>query len=90
MSRVRELQDLQRVEGLSPEQAEARLREQEQRIGQMFATAELIVADAGGKKGVTGTVTCPVCGGTLRYSIAAGNGHVAAACRTEGCQRWMQ
>lgn len=38
-----------------------------------------------------GTITCPVCTtGTLKYSRAACNGHVHAACTTIGCVRWME
>ncbi len=39
----------------------------------------------------SGTIPCPVCKtGTLRYSRAACNGHVHAACSTTGCVRWME
>jgi len=38
-----------------------------------------------------GSMACPVCKtGNLRYSRAAYNGHVHAACSTEGCVRWME
>lgn len=38
-----------------------------------------------------GTIPCPVCKtGALRYSRAACNGHVHAACSTTGCVRWME
>lgn len=38
-----------------------------------------------------GTMPCPVCNtGTLRYSRAACNGHIHAACSTTGCVRWME
>ncbi len=38
-----------------------------------------------------GEIKCPVCErGTLRYSRAACNGHIHAACSTEGCMRWME
>lgn len=38
-----------------------------------------------------GEMECPVCKtGKLRYSRAAYNGHVHAACSTETCVRWME
>lgn len=38
-----------------------------------------------------GTMPCPVCKtGTLRYSRAALNGHIHAACTTKTCVSWME
>jgi hypothetical protein len=38
-----------------------------------------------------GEMKCPVCKvGTLRYSRAAYNGHVHAACSNCECVRWME
>lgn len=38
-----------------------------------------------------GNIACPVClNGVLRYSRAAYNGHVHAACSTSTCVRWME
>lgn len=38
-----------------------------------------------------GEMACLVCKtGRLRYSRANYNGHVHAACSTEGCVRWME
>lgn len=38
-----------------------------------------------------GAITCPVCGkGSLRYSRAEYNGHIHAACTTDGCVGWME
>ena len=34
-------------------------------------------------------VTCPVCGGELRGSVAS-NGHVHGHCSMAGCLRWME
>ena len=43
-----------------------------------------------GSAGV-GSITCPACKtGTLRYSVAAINGHMHGACTTENCARWME
>jgi hypothetical protein len=38
-----------------------------------------------------GQLECPICKtGTLRFSKAPSNGHIHAACSTEGCVRFMQ
>lgn len=38
-----------------------------------------------------GVLPCPACKtGTLKYSRAACNGHIHAACSTAGCVRWME
>lgn len=43
------------------------------------------------KRGGTGAIDCPLCGGkqTLRWSCARSNGHLAVAC-TPTCIRFMQ
>lgn len=43
------------------------------------------------RKGGRSELKCPICPeGTLRYSVAGINGHMHAACTTEGCIRWME
>lgn len=37
-----------------------------------------------------GSVPCPACGGTIRYSVAGLNGHMHGACSTLGCASWME
>jgi hypothetical protein len=38
-----------------------------------------------------GELKCPICnGGTLRYSVAAYNGHMHVRCSTENCASWME
>lgn len=37
-----------------------------------------------------GSMPCPMCGGTLRYSTAASNGHFAASCSRDGCIKAME
>jgi hypothetical protein len=38
-----------------------------------------------------GEMACPVCGaGKLRYSRSGYNGHIHAACSTDGCVAWME
>jgi hypothetical protein len=50
-----------------------------------------IIKHAGGKRGVSGDLPCPVCdSGTLKYSIAMSNGHVWASCTTSDCVAWME
>ena len=42
--------------------------------------------DADGEWGVSGTITCPKCGGSkLHYSIYGHNGHIHGKCETPGC-----
>lgn len=45
-----------------------------------------------GAPGAAGTIDCPACGTveSLRFSRAGYNGHIHAACKTEGCVRWME
>jgi hypothetical protein len=44
------------------------------------------------KKGHGGqsTMACPICKGTLHYSVASVNGHLWGRCATDGCVSWMQ
>lgn len=38
-----------------------------------------------------GEMDCPICKtGKLRYSRSSYNGHVHAACSSDGCVRWME
>lgn len=36
------------------------------------------------------SVACPICEGTIRYSVASSNGHMMAGCTTRGCVSWME
>lgn len=54
-----------------------------------------IVDHLGGpwKKGTaaaSGSIPCPCCGGTVRFSRSGYNGHIHAACSTAGCVAWME
>lgn len=42
--------------------------------------------------GGAGRIDCPACGGheTLGFTRAAYNGHIHAACKTDGCVSWME
>ena len=53
---------------------------------EFYETGSLVAYVAG-----QGEIQCPVCKkGVLRYSRAACNGHVHAACSTKGCVQWME
>lgn len=41
-------------------------------------------------RGGRGSLVCPVCGGQLRFSVAAVNGHLWGSCSTPDCVKWMQ
>lgn len=62
----------------------------------MLKLRPVILADieAHGAKltNAAGSIPCPICEtGRVAYTYAgAYNGHVAAACSTEGCVRWME
>jgi hypothetical protein len=67
------------------------------RTAAIMAARAAIVESLGGpwKRGTAGaggTIDCPACSGvkTLRFSRAGYNGHIHAACSTEGCVRWME
>jgi hypothetical protein len=62
-----------------------------QRIG----TARKAITDRHGagkpSSSIADMMPCPCCHtGTLYYRIASYNGHIHAACTTEGCVRWME
>lgn len=38
-------------------------------------------------RNVSGTLACPVCGGTIRWRIGR-TSHVSAVCNTQGCIKW--
>lgn len=40
--------------------------------------------------GAQGTIECPKCHKTLRYTISGYNGHLWGVCLTPGCLRWME
>ncbi len=50
-----------------------------------------IIKETGGKRGLQGTIACPVCAtGQLRYSVANYNGHIHAKCSTDKCVAWIE
>ena len=54
--------------------------------------AKADAAQKGYKRGHGGNseMTCPICSGRLRYSVASVNGHVWGRCETDGCVTWME
>jgi hypothetical protein len=72
-------------------------REINERFAKIGKARAAIVEHLGGpwKKGTpggSGVIDCPACEGkqSLRFSRAGYNGHVHAACATDGCVRWME
>lgn len=58
-----------------------------------FAAAKADAQQKGLRRGHAGSgeIPCPACGtGTLRYTVAAVNGHMWGACTTAECARWME
>lgn len=53
-------------------------------------TLRAIEKAAGEKRGVEGTVTCPTCGGVLRYSVAKSSGRIRAACSGDCRVSWRE
>lgn len=84
------------VELPTAEELAAQDDEMNRRCEMLGVARKAIVENAGGpwEKGMPGTsgeLPCPCCkSGTLRYSRAGYNGHIHAACTTEGCARWME
>lgn len=75
----------------SPEDAEESLRKMMSFLEAVAAAKKHAKAAGLGRgNGGRGEVVCPVCGGRLRYSVAAVNGHMWGTCSTEGCARWME
>lgn len=86
----------EKCERKTPEEIAARHAEVEKRFEGTSKARAAIVAFLGGpwKKGTPGArgeIKCPVCGlGQLRFSRAGYNGHIHAACETDGCVSWME
>lgn len=81
----------------TPEEREATAKEIAEQIAKVGKARIAIVAHLGGpwKRGTpaaSGCIDCPACEGekTLRFSRSGYNGHIHAACTTEGCVSWME
>lgn len=85
-----------KVEYPTTEQEAAYEAEMQQRFKNITDARTAIVDHLGGpwKKGMGGTggaIDCPVCKtGQLKFSRSGYNGHIHAACTTEGCVAWME
>lgn len=81
----------------TPEQLAQIKAKMKARIENLGKARKAIVDSLGGpwKKGVPGSggvIDCPVCAKqkSLRFSRSGHNGHIHAACGTDGCVRWME
>lgn len=79
------------------EEVEADKKEIAELFSRTTRARAAIVAHLGGPwkrgtKGAGGVIDCPVCGAkeSLRFTRAGVNGHIHAACKTEGCVSWME
>lgn len=79
------------------EELAAEEAEHKKAMADMLKARAAIVTRLGGpwKKGTLGAegvIDCPCCGGakTLRFTRSGYNGHIHAACKTEGCVSWME
>lgn len=79
----------------TPEEIEADRKAMTEGIERIGKVRAAIVARLGGpwKKGMPGradSIVCPCCGGSVKFSRSGYNGHIHAACSTEGCAQWME
>lgn len=84
--------------GVTAEEAEAYNHERDREIEQIIINIKVIrprIVEKHGQgipsKTIVDSIDCPVCNaGTIKYSISSINGHIHAACNTNGCVRWME
>lgn len=75
----------------TPEEKAEYERQIAETVARINSAREAIVAHTGGKSWISGEIPCPCCeGGKLRFSVSGYNGHIHAACSTEGCARWLE
>lgn len=77
----------------TPEEIEARKKEIQEAMARMVATFPWIAsvkARYPRGKGGSGKDACPICRGTIHYSVAAYNGHMHAQCETKGCVNFIE
>lgn len=77
------------------EEAESRADAVETSIARSVAGLNAVCEDAekqGFSKGNggEGSVECPICNGTIRYTVSGYNGHRHAACSTDGCVAFIE
>ena len=76
----------------TPEQVEDQNQWIEKKVEQMKLSIPLIseIKKEHGMTDAKGTKECPVCGGTLHYTVSEYNGHVWGSCETKDCLQWME
>jgi len=79
----------------TPDELDAESKEIEEAAGRSIKRLTVVIPAiqkaADGKRGVGGTMPCPVCKtGTLGWSVAGYNGHIHARCSTADCVSFMQ
>jgi hypothetical protein len=79
------LREFPTVEEVEREEAET-----EAALNITMTAIKLCSEAAGGRRGVSGDVECPKCGGRLDWVTSAYNGHLHGKCRTDNCISWMQ
>lgn len=66
-------------------QFEAKFKQEEEALSRALAIRSAILATGLPQGGID----CPCCDGRVGFSVAS-NGHVAAACSTKGCAKWVE
>jgi hypothetical protein len=74
----------------TPEEIREEKEETQKVIDRLITSRQAIVDITGGKRGVSGSIDCPICGKELHYSVASCNGHIHARCETDGCVSFME
>lgn len=74
----------------SREDVDAGLRETGEHIARMTKVMAAIMASRDAQPSTEGSIPCPCCSGTVRYSRARSNGHWAVRCSTQDCCHFIQ
>jgi hypothetical protein len=79
----------------TPEEIESEDKWLEERFERIGKIRDAIVTHLGGpwKRGMqsaSGSIPCPCCAGTVRFSRSGYNGYISASCSTPKCARWME
>lgn len=72
------------------EEIDAKHKAQDELVALLIKAMVDIRKETKGKRGITGVIPCPKCGGTLNFTVSSYNGHVHGRCQTEGCLAWAQ
>lgn len=74
----------------SRDDVEAGLRETGEHLARMGKVMAAIKASGDIQPGMEGSIPCPCCSGTVRYTRARSNGHWAVRCSTLDCCHFIQ